>query len=66
MDQILAVFVETIKVLVLFTYGLISMLVTETAKGNAFACLVLIAIVGPLVAAFLRLALRPRRPRRRR
>jgi len=72
MDTILAVFVETIKFMFLFFYGIISILAEQTAKGNAFACILLVGILMPFAFAFLRLVVGQgragpmRRPRGRR
>jgi FtsH-binding integral membrane protein len=66
MDQILAVFIGNIKFVFLSFYLLLSGLVDQAAKGSVLAWMVLIVIVASLVAEFLRLVLRPRRPRGRR
>lgn len=72
MDTILAVFVETIKFMFMSVYMIISVLVEQTAKGNAFSCILLVGILMPFAFAFLRLIAgrgraRPaRRPRGRR
>jgi hypothetical protein len=70
MDTILEVFVGTIKFMFLSIYGILSVLVEQTAKGNAFSCILLVGILAPFAFAFLRLIAgqvraRPmRRPRR--
>jgi hypothetical protein len=72
MDTLLAVFVETIKVMFQFIYMFFSTLVEQAAKGSVLACAVLIGILMPFAFAFLRLVIgqgnarSARRPRSRR